>query len=46
LEARVGLIRLIRDDSNNSISTPLLRLNYGLLETLELTADGANTSPR
>ena len=37
LEGRLGLVRLTRDDAENAYASPLLRINFGLPERVELT---------
>jgi hypothetical protein len=39
LEGRLGLLRLARDQGENTSTTPLLRLNLGLPRRLELTTE-------
>lgn len=39
LEGRLGLVRLTRDEGENSYASPLLRINFGLPHRVELTGE-------
>lgn len=39
LEGRLGLVRFTRDEGENGYASPLLRVNFGLPERVELTAE-------
>jgi len=39
LEGRLGLVRFTRDEGENNYASPLLRINFGLPQRVELTGE-------